>query len=95
MDPTIQKWEGRFDKGRFCSDKPSIPAIGRCQIGFQDGLKKRQMEKDLASGPLGRDYGDGYRAGREYAFDMTGSRRRKTKKRARKTRRTKKLNGRK
>jgi hypothetical protein len=77
-----------------CKNK-SIPAMNRCMIGFQHGKKKMQMEDVLASGPLGRDYGDGYKVGREKAFDQTGSRRRKSKKQSNKTRRVKKLNGRK
>jgi len=76
-----------------CMDK-SIPGMNRCMVGFQHGKKKMKMEDDLAEGPLGRDYGDGYKVGRELAFQQTGSKRRKTRK-ARKTRRVKKVNGRK
>ena len=69
-----------------CEDK-DIPQMNRCKIGFQHGKKKMKMEDDLAEGPLGRDYGDGYKVGRELAFKQTGSRRRKTRK-SKKTRRT-------
>ena len=81
-----------MEESAICQNK-SIPGMNRCLIGFQHGKKKAKMEDELAEGPLGRDYGDGYRAGREYAFKQTGSRR-KTKK-MRKTRRVKKVNGRK
>ncbi len=76
-----------------CGNK-SLEKQNRCLIGFQHGKKKMAMEDELAAGPLGRDYGDGYKVGREIAFQQTGSKR-KTKKHVRKTRRTKKLNGRK
>jgi len=78
---------------QICMSKP-IKGLNRCLIGFQHGRKKLKMEDDLAEGPLGRDYGDGYKVGRELAFQQTGSKR-KTKRRTRKTRRVKKLNGRK
>lgn len=82
------------DVQQLCGDK-SIPGENACKIGFQHGKRKRQMEEEFAGDPsVGRDYGDGYRAGREYIFKMTGSRRRRSKK-VRKTRRVKKLNGRK
>jgi len=82
-----------MDVIEVCGSK-QIVKENRCLIGYQHGLKKAKMEDELASGPLGRDYGDGYRLGREIAYQQTGSKR-KTKKRARKTRRAKKLNGRK
>lgn len=71
-----------------CGDK-NIPQMNRCMIGFQHGKKKMKMEDELAAGPLGRDYGDGYKVGREIAFSQTGSKRRKTRK-SKKTRRTRK-----
>lgn len=82
-----------MDVNDVCGSKP-IEKSNRCLIGFQHGKKKAKMEEGLAAGPLGKDYGDGYKLGRELAFQQTGSKR-KTKRntRARKTRRTKKLNG--
>jgi len=82
-----------MDVNEVCGNKP-LEKQNRCLIGFQHGKKKMTMEDELAAGPLGRDYGDGYKVGRELAYKQTGSKR-KTKKRVRKTRRTKKLNGRK
>ena len=76
-----------------CSNK-APQEYNNCVIGFQHGKRKRIMEEDLASGPLGKAYGDGYKVGRELAFKQTGSTRKKSKK-SRKSRRTKKLNGRK
>jgi len=77
-----------------CSNR-SVPGQNACLIGFSDGKRKKQMEEEFAGNPaVARDYGDGYRAGREYSFKMTGSRRKRSKK-VRKTRRVKKLNGRK
>ena len=78
----------------ICQSKSTLRATNRCLVGFQHGKKKMKMEDEFAEGPLGRDYGDGYRAGRELAFQQTGSKR-KVKRNVRKTRRTKKLNGRK
>ena len=75
-----------MNASEVCEDK-DIPQMNRCKIGFQHGKKKMKMEDDLAEGPLGRDYGDGYKVGRELAFKQTGSRRRKTRK-SKKTRRT-------
>lgn len=78
-----------------CKDKKTLRQTNSCIIGFQHGKKKMKMEDEYAEGPLGRDYGDGYKAGREYAFEQTGSRRRKYKSKVRKTRRNKSVNGRK
>lgn len=75
-----------MNASEVCEDK-DIPQMNRCKIGFQHGKKKMKMEDNLAEGPLGRDYGDGYKVGRELAFKQTGSRRRKTRK-SKKTRRT-------
>lgn len=75
-----------MNASEVCEDK-DIPQMNRCKIGFQHGKKKMKMEDVLAEGPLGRDYGDGYKVGRELAFKQTGSRRRKTRK-SKKTRRT-------
>jgi hypothetical protein len=74
-----------------CKDK-DIRQMNRCLIGFQHGKKKMKMEDILAEGPLGRDYGDGYKVGREFAFKQTGSKRktRKHKKHSKKSRKHRK-----
>lgn len=77
-----------MEQSGICQDK-TIRGMNRCLIGFQHGKRKAKMQDELAEGPLGRDYGDGYKAGREYAFKQTGSRR-KTKK-TRKTRKIRKI----
>lgn len=82
------------DVQEVCGNK-KVQGHNACLIGFQHGKRKRQMEEEFAGDPsVGRDYGDGYRAGREYIFKQTGSRRRRSKK-VRKTRRIKNVNGRK
>lgn len=81
------------EKYKTCLGKPPANE-NACMTGFNHGLKKYEMSEEMASGPYARDYGEGYKAGREVAFKQTGSKR-KTKKSARKTRRVKKLNGRK
>jgi hypothetical protein len=82
------------DVHEVCGDK-NVKGYNACVIGVQHGKRKRQMEEEFAGDPsVGRDYGDGYKVGREYAFKMTGSRRRRSKK-VRKTRRVKNVNGRK
>jgi hypothetical protein len=63
-----------------CKSKKTLQQTNRCVMGFQHGKKKLKMEDEYAEGPLGRDYGDGYKAGREYAFEQTGSRRKITRK---------------
>ena len=59
-----------MNASEVCEDK-DIPQMNRCKIGFQHGKKKMKMEDNLAAGPLGRDYGDGYKVGRELAFKQT------------------------
>lgn len=83
-----------LEKGVQCLKyNKNPPAQNMCSTGFDHGFKKQQMVDEYASGKYGNEYGTGYKAGREYAFKQTGSRR-KTKK-MRKTRRVKKVNGRK
>lgn len=74
--------------------KKNPAAENMCQTGFNHGFRKQEMEDEYAAGKYAKEYGIGYKSGREYSFQQTGSKR-KTKRKARKTRRTKKLNGRK
>jgi hypothetical protein len=66
-----------------------------CMTGFDHGAKKMSMVPEMAEGANSKDYGEGYKAGREFAHKQTGSRRRKYKRYVRKTRRNKNVNGRK
>jgi len=69
--------------------------------GRTDGLKKLRMSRDYMNyiqtdkHSIGETYAKAYKEGREEAYRKTGSNRRRKINKARKTRRVKKLNGRK
>lgn len=69
--------------------------------GKEDGMSKKRMSPNYleyagtGDNEIAEAYSKAYKEGREAIYKATGSKRRKTKKHARKIRRTRKVNGRK